>query len=135
MILLHGGNVFPLCSSPHVRNEEEMDAFSATSDLLDNLLKLRPPATPPTCCCCLRSLGPAAVGSLPSLQLPVESMLSDTNIDDYAKKVYVDLKCGKLVALTGSDAQSAPRTRSRTAFIMSYLSLPLRWLHPTALPR
>lgn len=35
-------------------------------------------------------------------------MLSDTDIDDYAKKVYMDLKCGKLVARLGTDRFRCP---------------------------
>jgi hypothetical protein len=40
------------------------------------------------------------------------SELSDTDIDDYAEKVYMDLKSGKLVARLGLDVCSTPGRRS-----------------------
>jgi hypothetical protein len=42
------------------------------------------------------------------------SELSDTDIDDYAEKVYMDLKSGKLVARLGLDvcSTSTPGRRS-----------------------
>jgi hypothetical protein len=53
------------------------------------------------------------------------SELSDTDIDDYAEKVYMDLKSGKLVARLGLDVCSTPGRRSRITVTMSCFSMPL----------
>jgi hypothetical protein len=41
------------------------------------------------------------------------SELSDTDIDDYAEKVYMDLKSGKLVAKLGLDVCTTPRKKNQ----------------------